>query len=88
MIRNTRSRVRAGLLAGLITLSSTVFFNCSGDNKENQAEDAAASDTTMGVMGRQGDTTMSSMEGPIQAPPDSASQGPTVPAEVKVTPRQ
>lgn len=44
---------------------------------------STASDSS--VFGRQGDTINSSLDAPIQAPPDSASAGgAVVPAEVKV----
>ncbi|GAA4411635.1 hypothetical protein GCM10023187_37780 [Nibrella viscosa] len=60
----------------------TVCLSCSGNSNEN------TTGTTPPVMGRKGDTTMSTVPGdaPIQAPADSTSaQGRTL-LRVEVTP--
>jgi len=61
-------------------------MNCSGEKKDGTAESKAASTgSDSSVFGRQGDTSNSSMNAPIQAPPDSAdARGAVVPAEIKV----
>jgi hypothetical protein len=83
---NRKHRFRNGLAASFILGASLLFTNCSGDKKNTTSESKAAStESDSSVFGRQGDTMNSSLNAPIQAPPDSAdARGAVVPAEIKV----
>jgi hypothetical protein len=86
MLHNQTKQWRVWLLAGLLAGSGLAFSNCSGNKSSSESEgmsNSTGSDSS--VFGRQGDTINSSLDAPIQAPPDSASaRGAVVPAEIKV----
>lgn len=85
-MHNRKKQWQIWLIAGLFAGSGLLFSNCSGNKSSSENEgmsNSTASDSS--VFGRQGDTINSSLDAPIQAPPDSASAGgAVVPAEVKV----
>ena len=88
MITNAK-QLRHWLFMGLIVGSSLALYNCSNTKKETDSSTATTDSAQVdssgnSIMGRQGDTTNSSMNAPQQAPPDSADRGVVVPAEVKV----
>lgn len=86
MLHNRKKQWRVWLIASLFASSGLVFSNCSGNKSSSDSEgmsNSTVSDSS--VFGRQGDTINSSLDAPIQAPPDSASaRGAVVPAEIKV----
>jgi hypothetical protein len=87
MTRNRTPFIRVWLLAGLLTSSSLILWNCSSKKSESTTgTNTAASDSS--VFGREGDTANNSLNAPQQAPPDSGDRGAVVPAEVKVTPKK
>lgn len=84
MIHKGFKTLRSLLFAGLLLTTSLTVFNCSGTKKESNATTTTDS-TSSQMMGRQMDTSGSSMNTNQQAPPDSDQmRGATVPANVKV----
>ncbi|QJD78449.1 hypothetical protein [Spirosoma rhododendri] len=87
MIRNGKNLLVQALI--LSTLAGTVGSLASCSSKKNEETTNSSTDTSMGFMGRQGDTTGSDPMMGQQAPPDSASAGgDTAISEVKVTPKK
>lgn len=84
MLNNTRTSLRNGLLAALLTVASLTLLNCQGGKKETTSESSTAT-ADSSFMGRQGDTLNSSaMDAPQQAPVSTTSGGAVVPAQVNV----
>lgn len=85
MIRNGKFFLMQALI--ISTLAGTVGSLTSCSSKKNEETTSTSTDTTMGFMGRQGDTTGSDPMMDQQAPVDNTAGGDTVISEVKVKPK-
>ncbi len=86
MIRNGKTILMQVLILSALVSSVSTLASCSG--KKNEETTSSSTDTSMGFMGRQGDTTGSDPMMDQQAPVDNTAGGDTVVSEVKVTPKK
>ncbi len=86
MIRNGKTILMQVLILSALVSSVSTLASCSG--KKNEETTSSSTDTSMGFMGRQGDTTGSDPMMDQQAPVDNTAGGDTVVSEVKVMPKK
>jgi hypothetical protein len=86
MIRNGKTILMQALILSTFVGSVGALTSCS--SKKNEETTSSSTDTSMGFMGRQGDTTGSDPMMDQQAPVDNTAGGDTVVSEVKVMPKK
>jgi len=86
MIRSGKTLLIQALILSTLVGSVATLSSCS--SKKTEETTSSSTDTTMGFMGRQGDTTGSDPMMDQQAPVDNTAGGDTVVSEVKVMPKK
>lgn len=86
MIRNGKTILMHALILSMLAGTVGTLTSCS--SKKTEETTSSSADTTMGFMGRQGDTTGSDPMMDQQAPVDNTAGGDTVISEVKVMPKK
>lgn len=89
MIRNGKAILMQVLILSTLAGTAGTLTSCSNKKTEETTSSSTAStDTSMGFMGRQGDTTGSDPTMSQQAPVDNTAGGDTAINEIRVMPKK